>query len=58
MSKGYKRATKRCKILEQGLIAKSNENDALMEELVTLKRVRSAKELNKSSKLLENPLMS
>jgi hypothetical protein len=29
-----------------------------MEELVALKRVRSAKELNKSSKLLGNPLMS
>jgi hypothetical protein len=29
-----------------------------MEELVALKRVRSVKELNKSSKLLENPLIS
>jgi hypothetical protein len=58
MSTGYKRTTKKYKILEQELIAKSNENDALMEELVALKRVRSAKELNKSSKLLGNPLMS
>jgi hypothetical protein len=57
MSKGYKMITKKCKILEQELIAKSNENDALMEELVTLKKVRSVKELNKSSKLLGNPLM-
>jgi hypothetical protein len=43
MSKGYKRTTKRCKILEQELIAKSNENDALMEELVALKKSKECK---------------
>jgi hypothetical protein len=43
MSKGYKRKTKKCKILEQEFIAKSNENDSLMKELVALKKSKECK---------------
>jgi chromosome segregation ATPase len=52
MSKGYKRTTKKCKILEQELIAKSNENDALTEELVTLKKNKECKEIEQELKAL------
>jgi hypothetical protein len=52
MSKGYKRTTKRCKILEQELIAKSNENNALMEELVALKKSKKCKGMEQELKAL------
>jgi hypothetical protein len=52
MSKGYKRTTKKYKILEQELIAKSNENDALMEELVALKKSKECKGIEQELKAL------
>jgi hypothetical protein len=52
MSKGYKRTTKRCKILEQELIAKSNENNALMDEPVALKKSKECKEIEQELKAL------
>jgi hypothetical protein len=52
MSKGYKRTTKKCKILKQELIAKSNENDALMEELVDLKKSKECKGIEQELKAL------
>jgi altronate dehydratase len=58
MSKGYKRMTKKCKMLEQELMVKCNESKALVEELETLKKSKECKGLEQSSKLLENPLMS
>jgi hypothetical protein len=53
MSKGYKRNTKRCKILEQEPITKSNENDALMEELVALKKSKECKGIEQELKALK-----
>jgi chromosome segregation ATPase len=52
MSKSYKRTTKRCKILEQELITKSNENDALMEEIVALKKSKECKGIEQELKAL------
>jgi hypothetical protein len=45
MSKGYKRLYKKSKIFEKELIAKSNENKALMEELEDLKKSKECKGL-------------
>jgi hypothetical protein len=56
MSKGYKRTTKKYKILEQELIAKSNENDALMEELVALKKSKECKGIEQELKALRKIL--
>jgi hypothetical protein len=52
--KGYKRTTKRCKILEQELIAKSNENNALIGELVALKKSKECKGIEQELKALRN----
>jgi hypothetical protein len=52
MSKGYKRTTKKYKILEQELIAKSNENDSSMEELVALKKSKECKGIEQKLKAL------
>jgi hypothetical protein len=38
MSKGYKKMSKKSKMLEEELIVKSNENNALIEELEALKK--------------------
>jgi hypothetical protein len=43
MSKGYKRLHKKSKMFEKELIAKSNENKALMEELEDLKKSKECK---------------
>jgi hypothetical protein len=51
-SKGYKRTTKKCKILEQELITKSNKNDALMDELVALKKSKECKGIEQELKAL------
>jgi uncharacterized protein YPO0396 len=52
MSKGYKRTTKKYKILEQELIAKRNENDSMMEELVALKKSKKCKGIEQELKAL------
>jgi hypothetical protein len=52
MSKGYKRTTKKYKILEQEFIAKSNENDVLMEELIALKKSKECKGIEQELKAL------
>jgi hypothetical protein len=52
MSKGYKRTIKKYKILKQELIAKSNENDALIEKLVTLKKSKECKRIEQGLKAL------
>jgi hypothetical protein len=53
ISKGYKRTTKKYKILEQDLIAKSNENDTLMEELIALKKSKECKGIEQELKALK-----
>jgi hypothetical protein len=52
MSKGYKKMSNKSKILEQGLIAKSNENKALVEELEALKKSKECKGLDQELKAL------
>jgi DNA repair exonuclease SbcCD ATPase subunit len=52
MSKGYKRMTKKCKMLEQELMAKCNESKALVEELETLKKSKECKGLEQELKAL------
>jgi chromosome segregation ATPase len=52
ISKGYKRTTKKYKILEQELIAKSNKNDSMMEELVALKKSKKCKRIEQELKAL------
>jgi hypothetical protein len=45
MSKGYKRLHKKSKMFEKELIAKSNENKALIEKLEDLKKIKEYKGL-------------
>jgi uncharacterized protein YaiI (UPF0178 family) len=52
MSKGYKRLHKKSKMFEKELIAKSNENKALMEELEDLKKSKECKGLEQELKAL------
>jgi hypothetical protein len=52
MSKGYKKMSKKSKMLEKELIAKSNENKALMEELEALKKSKECKGLDQELKAL------
>jgi chromosome segregation ATPase len=52
MSKGYKRMTKKCKMLEKEHMAKCNESKALVEELETLKKSKECKGLEQELKAL------
>jgi uncharacterized protein YaiI (UPF0178 family) len=52
MSKGYKRLHKKSKMFEKELIAKSNENKALMEELEDLNKSKECKGLEQELKAL------
>jgi uncharacterized protein YPO0396 len=52
MSKGYKKMSKKSKMLEQDLITKSNENKALVEKLEALKKSKECKGLDQELKAL------
>jgi hypothetical protein len=52
MSKGYKKISKMSKMLEQELIAKSNENKELVDELDALKKSKECKGLEQELKAL------